>query len=55
MWEPQRLTTLWAFRACYRESFTFYLYYNVKKKISNRGKIKGGEKEKELKKRESKT
>jgi hypothetical protein len=22
MWEPQRLTTLWAFTACYRDSFT---------------------------------
>jgi hypothetical protein len=22
MWEPRRLTTLWAFRACYRDSFT---------------------------------
>jgi hypothetical protein len=24
MWEPRRLTTLWAFTACYRDSFTFY-------------------------------
>jgi hypothetical protein len=24
MWEPQRLTTLWAFTACYRESFTIF-------------------------------
>jgi hypothetical protein len=23
MWEPQHLTTLWAFTACYRASFTF--------------------------------
>jgi hypothetical protein len=23
IWEPQRLTTLWAFMACYRDSFTF--------------------------------
>jgi hypothetical protein len=23
MWERQRLTTLWAFTACYRDSFTF--------------------------------
>jgi hypothetical protein len=23
MWEPQRLTTLWAFKASYRDSFTF--------------------------------
>jgi hypothetical protein len=25
MWEPGRLTTLWAFTACYRDSFTLYL------------------------------
>jgi hypothetical protein len=24
MWEPRRLTTLWASRGCYRVSFTFY-------------------------------
>jgi hypothetical protein len=24
MWDPQRLTTLWAFTACYRDSFTFF-------------------------------
>jgi hypothetical protein len=23
MWEPQRLTTLWASTACYKDSFTF--------------------------------
>jgi hypothetical protein len=23
MWDPQRLTTLWTFMACYRDSFTF--------------------------------
>jgi hypothetical protein len=23
MWEPRRLTTLWAFTACYRDNFTF--------------------------------
>jgi hypothetical protein len=27
MWEPQHLTTLWAFMACYRDSFTFYLNF----------------------------
>jgi hypothetical protein len=27
MWDPQRLTTLWAFTACYRDSFT-YFYFN---------------------------
>jgi hypothetical protein len=25
MWEPRRLTTLWAFMACYMDSFTFFL------------------------------
>jgi hypothetical protein len=25
MWEPRRLTNLWAFTACYRDSFTFFL------------------------------
>jgi hypothetical protein len=25
MWEPRRLTTLWAFTACYRDSFTLHL------------------------------
>jgi hypothetical protein len=26
MWEPRRLTNLWAFTACYRDSFTFFMY-----------------------------
>jgi hypothetical protein len=26
MWEPRRLTTLWAFTACYRNSFTFFTF-----------------------------
>jgi hypothetical protein len=25
MWEPRRLTTLWAFMACFRDSFTFFM------------------------------
>jgi hypothetical protein len=25
MWEPRRLITLWAFTACYRDNFTFFL------------------------------
>jgi hypothetical protein len=31
MWEPWRLTTLWASTACYKDSFTFILekYVNV--------------------------
>jgi hypothetical protein len=29
MWDPQRLTTLWAFTAWYRDSFTFLLYFNT--------------------------
>jgi hypothetical protein len=24
MWEPRRHTTIWAFTACYRDSFTFF-------------------------------
>jgi hypothetical protein len=24
MWEPRRFKTLWAFTACYRDSFTFF-------------------------------
>jgi hypothetical protein len=24
MWDPQRLTNLWAFMACYRDIFTIY-------------------------------
>jgi hypothetical protein len=27
MWEPQHLTTLWAFTACYRDSITFFYLY----------------------------
>jgi hypothetical protein len=27
MWEPRRLTILWAFTACYRDSFTFLPFY----------------------------
>jgi hypothetical protein len=27
MWEPRRLTSLWAFTACYRDSFTFTVTY----------------------------
>jgi hypothetical protein len=25
MWEPRRVTTLWAPTTCYRDSFTFYI------------------------------
>jgi hypothetical protein len=25
MWEPQRLTTLWASKACHRDSFTVFI------------------------------
>jgi hypothetical protein len=27
-WEPRRLTTQWASTACYRDSFTYFYYYN---------------------------
>jgi hypothetical protein len=26
MWDPRRLTTLWVFTACYRDSFTFFTF-----------------------------
>jgi hypothetical protein len=26
MWEPQPLTPLWVFMACYRDNFTFFFY-----------------------------
>jgi hypothetical protein len=26
MWEPRPLTALWAFTACYRDSFTFFFF-----------------------------
>jgi hypothetical protein len=29
MWEPRRLTTLWAFMACYRDSFTFIISIRI--------------------------
>jgi hypothetical protein len=29
MWEPRRLTTLWAFTACYRDRFTVLLVLAV--------------------------
>jgi hypothetical protein len=29
MWEPRRLTTLWASTACYRDSFTFFKHINT--------------------------
>jgi hypothetical protein len=30
MWEPRRLTTIWAFTACYRYRFTFTLHYFIR-------------------------
>jgi hypothetical protein len=30
MWEPRRLTTLWASTACCRDSFTFFLPYLIR-------------------------
>jgi hypothetical protein len=29
MWEPRRLTTLWAFMACYKGSFTFFFFSSL--------------------------
>jgi hypothetical protein len=39
MWEPRRLTTLWAFTACYRDSFSF-TFYKVCKTIMQKHKKK---------------
>jgi hypothetical protein len=35
MWEPRRLITPWAFTACYRDSFTFYVRMICSKMIMN--------------------
>jgi hypothetical protein len=29
MWVPRRLTILWAFTACYRDNFTFFLPFYI--------------------------
>jgi hypothetical protein len=29
MWEPRRLTTLWAPTTCYMDSYTFYLLFDT--------------------------
>jgi hypothetical protein len=29
MWEPRPLTPLWAFTACYRDSFTYFFFYFI--------------------------
>jgi hypothetical protein len=35
MWEPRRVTTLWAFTTCYRDSFTFISQmYNLEKPVN---------------------
>jgi hypothetical protein len=34
MWDPQRLTTLWAFTACYRDSFTLLTFTNRGSSVS---------------------
>jgi hypothetical protein len=42
MWEPRSLTTLWAFTARYRDSFTFvYIYKEVMKRSIESPKISG--------------
>jgi hypothetical protein len=30
IWEPRRLSTLWAFMACYRDIFTFTVPYFIR-------------------------
>jgi hypothetical protein len=38
MWEPRRLTTLWASTACYRENFTFILKNST---VKGKKKLRG--------------
>jgi hypothetical protein len=38
MWDPQRLTTLWACTACYRDSFTYFLLRRIRKEEDEWGK-----------------
>jgi hypothetical protein len=35
MWEPRPLTPLWAFMACYRDSFTFFLTFTRRNNAMN--------------------
>jgi hypothetical protein len=35
MWEPPRLTTLWASTACYRDNFKRYIAYDFTNKAYN--------------------
>jgi hypothetical protein len=37
LWEPRRLTTLWAFTACYRDSFTIFIF-KLKIKLATKGR-----------------
>jgi hypothetical protein len=37
MWEPRRLTTLWASTACYRDRFTFTTTMTTQKKMIQQG------------------
>jgi hypothetical protein len=37
MWDPQRLTTLWASTACYRDSFTFLPTQSLNKELKKEG------------------
>jgi hypothetical protein len=41
MWEPRRLTSLWAPTACYRNSFTFFIaiIVYVQRNVSHRIKV----------------
>jgi hypothetical protein len=39
MWEPRRLTTLWASTACYSYSFTFILLAELNKRLLNIGTV----------------
>jgi hypothetical protein len=39
MWEPRRLTTVWASTACYRDSFTFLLPFYLDSMIGFIGRL----------------
>jgi hypothetical protein len=39
MWERRRLTTLWAFTACYRDSFTFICAFVGPQELMFSGRI----------------
>jgi hypothetical protein len=39
MWDPRRLTTLWASTACYRDGFTFLPTFERNIQAGNQGRL----------------